>query len=421
MTFLAVGAFAGGYSVSANADPLIPASEAISTADEDLPVMSRPRPEYDAIGVPVDGSFLLFPALNVSGNYDNNVYRTLNNTVDDYYFTIAPSARLKSDWGRHMLEVYGGVSDYQYLSQTAEDLVDWNFGADGRYDIAGGESIYAAASVSELHELLSSVNVVGGQKSPQRYYDNHGELDTTIQPNRLGVTASLVIDRDVYLRTPLYPSGFQQNGDRNFDEYQANLKTFYDFSPGYSGFLRAAFDERQFDERIDRTGVRRASEGYRVDGGLDLQLTRLISGEFYIGYLDQTFKAPLKNVSGLDYSVRLDWLIDPLLTLHLSGARTLNQIILPGVSVSDDKSVDISADYELRRNVILQAHANYDDISYPGINRHDGNPDLGAGIKWLINRNLSASLTYDYTSRVTNIAGADFQDSLVMLGVNLHE
>jgi hypothetical protein len=167
--------------------------------------------------------------------------------------------------------------------------------------------------------------------------------------------------------------------------------------------------------------VHRSSTGYDVDGGVDLQLTHLISGEIYVGYQDQTFSAPLPDVSGLDYSVKFDWLATPLLTVHLLAAHSLTQVILAGASISDNNSVGLSADYEFRRNVIVQAHATYTVSTYPGITRQDTLPDLGVGVKYLINRSLSADLTYDYTERATNLVGANFQDNEIMIGLNLRD
>jgi hypothetical protein len=400
--------------------PLVPGAEAASTAEEDLPVMSRPRPEFDPIGIPVS-SFLLFPQLAVDGSYDTNVLRTPTNDTSDYFFTFAPTFRMTSQWNRHMLEFYGGLSDYQYIKLTQQDLADWNIGTDGRLDITGGSSIFANASTAELHELLSSPNTVGNQKSPNRYFDNHAEVDATVQPSLLGFSAGGIFDRDVYLNTPLIGGGDVNNTDRNFDDYQGYVKAFYDFSPGYSGFLRGTYESRDFDQYLDRSGVHRGSTGYRADGGVDLQITHLISGEVYLGYLKYDFTAPLVDDSGIDYGVKLDWLATPLVTVHLFGGRSLSQVILANASIQDNKQVGLSADYEFLRNLIIQAHAIYVQSSYPGITRQDTAPDLGIGLKYLLNRHFSFDATYDYTDRTSNTAGASFQDSVFMIGINLRE
>jgi len=404
----------------------VPGAEAASSAEEDIPVMLRPRPEFDPIGIRV-GSFLLLPQLGLGGLYDTNVFRTATNELSDYFFTIAPSVKLQSQWNRGSLEFYGGVSDYQYAKYTQESLADWDVGADGRYDIVGignepgATSIYANGSVSELHELLSSPNTVGNQKSPNRYYNDHGEIDGTTRPGRLGFSAGAIFDRFDYLETPLNGGGFIDNTDRNFDDYQGYVKSFYDFSPGYSGFVRGTYESRSFDQFLDRTGVHRSSNGYKIDGGVDLQVTHLVSGEAYLGVLKYDFTAPLRDLSGIDYGVQLDWLATPLITVHLTGSRSLTQVVLTGTSMMIGDAAGVSADYEFRRNVILQAHATYVTASYPGLTRHDAYPDLGLGVKYLLNRHLSLNASYDYTDRTTDDTGSDFRDNLIVVGINLQQ
>src|ERR1700712_320465 len=47
----------------------------IGMTPQDIGVMQRPRPEYDAKGIPL-GAFRMFPSLDVNATYDDNVFRT---------------------------------------------------------------------------------------------------------------------------------------------------------------------------------------------------------------------------------------------------------------------------------------------------------------------------------------------------------
>jgi hypothetical protein len=419
LLFAGVGGVFGTNIVRAD-EPQADNSEQASQAEEDLPVMVRPRPEFDPKGIRL-GGFRLYPTLDSSVTYDSNIDRTQVAPADDAIINVAPSLRLKSQWADDMLEMYAGANSYNYLSHSAESLTDWNTGFDGQYNIERGVSVYAAGQFAELHELRSSPNTIGAQASANRYGQYHGELDTTVQPNRLGIKTGVIADTYSYQNAPLIGGGFLDNADRSFNEYQGFIKTFYDFSPGYSGFVRISYDTRQFVQEFDRDGLRRSSNGYRVDGGVDLQISHLLSGEVYIGYLNQDFIAPLSDVRGVDYSAQVDWLATPVLTVHFQAARTLTQVVLVDASVSDDKSIGVSADYELLRSVILQAHATFVDSSFPGITRHDQTPDAGAGVKTYVNRHVSLYANYDYSGRATNLMGFGFRDSLVTVGITVHD
>ena len=224
--------------------------------------------------------------------------------------------------------------------------------------------------------------------------------------------------------TPAIGGGTLFNTDRNEDEYQAYGKVFYDFSPGYSGFLKASYDGRHFDHQFDRSGDDRSSHGYHFDAGLDMQITHLVTGEVFVGYLDQHFAQnvphPLKNVSGLDYGVQLDWFASPRLTFHLNGSRLLQDVVLANVSTADNKSIKFSGDYEFRPNVIVQGYVSYAGVNYVGSTRTDDYPGAGIGVKYLLNRYVSANLNYNYSERSANVPAVNFTDDMISLGLTLH-
>jgi hypothetical protein len=394
----------------------------IGMTAENVGVIDLARPEYDAKGIPL-GGFRLFPSMSVSASYDDNVFRVPDGT-SDWFVEETPQLRLQSQWGRHFLEIYGGADNYNYDKFGRLNLTDWTTGADGRLDISRAFTANAAGSYGESHESLESPNNVGFQASPNRYYKGHGEVTATYQPTALGFSAGASVDRYDWQNTPILGGGTLSNSDRNETETQAYLKSFYVFSPGYAGFIKASYDDRSFDHFFDRSGLHRASSGYRVDGGLDIQLSHLIAGEFYAGYIDQHYAqnvpVPLASLSGLDYGVTLNWYATPILTVHLNGARSINDVTIDNASATDDKSVKLSADYEFRRDIILQAHASYISSSFIGLNRKDEYPEAGVSVRYLMNRYMSWDLGYNYSERSSNSPGVNFDDDMVTLSLNLH-
>lgn len=395
----------------------------VGMTEQDVGVMDRARPAYDAKGIPL-GGFRLFPALDASATYDDNVFRTAT-TTSDWFFTVSPTARIKSQWGRHFFEVYAGLNDYRYTTLTAENLTDWRVGTDGRIDISRAANLTANVFYGQMHELWSAPNnAVGFQAAPNRYYQTHAEVSAVYQPNRLGFGVGGVYDEYNWTNTPKTGGGVLFNSDRDQTEYQAYAKVYYDFSPGYSGYLKASYDGRDFAQVYDRSGMARSSHGYRLDGGVNLQISHLVAGEVYVGYLQQNFAQnvphPLKNMSGLDYGVQLDWFVSQSLTMHLSAKRTLDDVVLSGVSVADNKRVGISADYEIRPNIILQARTSYTDVQYIGTTRSDSYLGAALGIKYLVNRYASLDLNYNYSDRSTDTAALEYTDNTVSVGLTLH-
>jgi hypothetical protein len=393
-----------------------------SEQSEALGVMDRPRPEYDAKGIPL-GGFRLFPTLDLAAAYDDNV-RRLETGEADWYFLETPAARLQSQWGRHFLEFYAGANNYNYTKATSLNLTDWDAGSDGRLDVIQGASISSGGSYGEYHEPLYSPNTEGNQASPNRYQKSMANVTGTYAPDRVGISLGGQFQRVSYDNAPLIGGGSIDNADRDEDEYEGYLSGTYKFSPGYTAFVKFDYDTRHFDEFFDRTGAHRDSIGYRVTGGLNLQLSHLLTGEISAGYLEQHYDQHqaiyLPNAAGLDFGAQLDWYATDLMTVHLSGGRYISDVVLAGASASDDKVVKLNADYEILPNLIGQAYFSYDSSSLRGISRTDNYPSAGIGTRYLMNEYLSANLMYNYSERASNFPGADYTDNTLSLTVTGH-
>ncbi len=390
---------------------------------QDVGVTDRARPAYDAKGIPL-GGFRLFPALAVSESYDDNIFKRTD-ALSDWFLTISPTVRLKSQWGRHFFEIYSGLNYYNYSTYSDENLTDWRVGTDGRIDISRAANFSANVFYGQMHELWSAPNnVTGFQAAPNRYFQTHTEVTGVYQPNRLGFAVGGSFDNYNWTTTPKIGGGLLYNDDRDQNEFQAYFKTYYDFSPGYAGFVKVSYDERDFDMFFDRSGLHRSSHGYRVDGGVNLQISHLVAGEIYLGYLQQNFAEnvllPLSDVSGFDYGVQLDWYVSPVFTVHLGGKRSLEDVVLSGVSVADNKSVTVSADYEVLQNLILQGRAGYTDSRYVGSSRNDTYPTAGVGVMYLVNSYWSLDFNYNYSKRSTDITAFEYTDNTVSFGLKLH-
>lgn len=398
-----------------------PAMPYVGTVLENVGVMDRRRPAYDAIGIPV-GAFRLYPTMDFTSSFDDNVFRQPNG-VSDWFFTESPTVRLMSEWERHFLEVYGGLDNYDYASNGRLSLTDWILGTDGRLDIVRGAFISGMLSYGEQHESLQSPNTLGSQYSPNRYYKTDAEVTAAYQRARVGVELGGSFDRYAWMSTPLIGGGRLDNADRNEDEYQAYAKFIYDFSPGYTGFVKTYYDSRVFDRFYDRGDVHRSSTGYRVNGGVDLQLSNLLSGEIYAGYLEQHYAQdvtnPLRSAAGIDFGSSLNWYTTPRLTVHLNAWHVLTDVTIVGSSASSDEAMQLSADYEMLYNVILQGYFGYTHSKFIGLDRTDQYPSAGIAARYLVNRYLSAKLSYDFSERSSS-QPVDFDDNMISITLTGH-
>ncbi|HEY0267330.1 MAG TPA: outer membrane beta-barrel protein, partial [Rhizomicrobium sp.] len=180
---------------------------------------------------------------------------------------------------------------------------------------------------------------------------------------------------------------------------------------------RASYNMRAYDLRFDNNGYDHSSSGYRLDAGVQMMFTPLIKGTVYLGYLQQNFNAPLSDVSGLDFGAQIDWYVTELVTVHFTAARTLTDTTIAGASSEDERSGQVSFDYELLRDLILQGNAGYEDDIFDGAARQDHIVTAGLGAKYLIDRHMNLYADYTHVERDTNAAGSDFTDNLFSAGI----
>jgi hypothetical protein len=381
-----------------------------------ITVIDRPRPDYDAKGVPL-GAFRLFPTLDLRFNTSNNVFQTETANEGDVNLEVAPAFKLASEWSQHAVEVFARLNAFRYADHSSENLTDWAVGADGRLDIQRGSAAFAGVSHARSHEGRSSPNSPGNIAEPVRFSQFHAHGSVAIQPNRLRASLGGEFDRYSYDATPLNGGGFLSNRDRDRDEYRLRARVSLEVSEGYLAFFEAGHDERLFDTAVDRTGVNRDSSGSSVNGGVEFKLVEFLQGEVFVGYLDRQFGAPLQDFSGLNYGSTLKWSPTPLTTVHLSAARVLSETTVAGSSVIEDDTFGIGVDHELRRNVILQANVTHTDSSFVGIARDDSHIGGRVGATYLIDDNLSATAGYEHRERDSSAPGEDFSEDKFDVGL----
>jgi len=378
-------------------------------------VLDRARPEYDAAGI-LMGGMTLYPTLAVDVAGDDNVFRGPV-ASSDAIWTISPRLDLRSNWDTNALQLFGQMDHLEYQRLGNETRTNWMLGGAGRLDFSPGSFLSNQTSYFDTHEARTSPDLSLLALSPTRYRRVHTDGDLSGQFSRFNLSAAVSYDRFDFDSTQLVGGGLIDNSDRDRNVFQMTGKVAYELAPEQSVFAQVTYDRRDFDRLLDRNGFNRNSDGYRFDFGTAIMLTPLIQATAYAGLLQQNYVAPLRDVTTMDFNVKLDWFATELVTAHLVASRIIDDTTVSGASSADVRRIGASVDYELLRNLILQPHFDYFDSKFNGITRDDRTTSGGIEAQYLMNNYLALYTGYTYQQRATNAAGRDYTDNVVTLGI----
>ena len=376
--------------------------------DRNVSVRDRLRPGYDAVGVRA-GAFTVFPEASVTGTFNDNIYATDTNTESDFVTMLAARVSAASTWSRHALNLRAGLAQRLYADNDDEDRLDWDVGGDGRIDITRDTNVTAGLSYAELSEDRGSPNAIGLAAEPTEYSLlaanaalNHRFNRVT---SRIGATYS---DFD-YDTVPLTGGGVLNQDFRDREEYTQFLRLGYDVSPDTNVYVQGTLNQREYDQKPPVVALNRDSDGYAVVAGADFRLTNLAQGGVYAGYQSQDYDDPtLPEIDGVAFGANVDWFVTPLTTVRFEAGSAIEETIAAGASGYTDNSAGLRIDHELMRNVIVGGAISFANQDYEGIARDDDVTGAGLSVDYLLNRNFSLRLGYNYADRDSSVTGLDY-------------
>jgi hypothetical protein len=380
-------------------------------------VTQRPRPELDPLGVHF-GDFFWFPRAELDESYNSNIFAIQGPTISDFITVLQPSFDLLSSLPQNSVNLHGGAVSQFYAGHTAQNTQDGFISADGRLDMDAASSLYVGAQAAHLHVPRTSTNSPGDAAQPVTYWvytANAGYRQTGL---RVGYQADIAVQNTQYNAVPAVGGGILPQSPSDTTISQAAMRGSYELVPDYLGYIRVAGNLTDYPHTVPGE-VRLNSTGYRADLGLQILPRHIISGEIYAGYLSQIYDVSgLGSISGFDAGGRLVYNVTRLTTATFTGLRTVipsNPTIGTTGTSYLATTVAANVDHELLRNLLLNARVGYENDSYLGISRTDNISNVGAGFKYLLNRNLYLGGSYGYQQRNSTAPGSSYKQSVFMM------
>lgn len=383
--------------------------------DPDLAVATRSHPELEPLEIRI-GTIILDPSLELGVQYDSNIYALERQPVSDVIATIDAVLSARTDWSRHGLTADVALLRRQYVRRDTESTTDYQLNAGGRLDAERGH-LDIAADTARHTQARSEVDAPGAAARPIRYQTTgiaavgeypFGPLTTRagIDWHRYRFDDARTIDG-----TPL-PQRF-----RDRDVVTGLVRADLTINPALALYVSATGNQRTY--RPGSTG--RDSAGYTIEAGADFDITRQVRGHVQAGYLSQRGTAGRWTARGVSGRGKVEWFAMPVLTLTVEGGRSVEDSSDTDAAAYLRSDIDLRADYELLRSLILSAEAGYTWDRFQGSDSRARRPRIAASAQYRMGRHLVYQLRYQHLAQhASGVIGLRrFHDDQIMLTVQL--
>jgi hypothetical protein len=387
------------------------------------PPPPRPKPQREAdpyapLGIRA-GSFILKPAVELSGGYDSNPRRSTDGEGSALYI-FAPELLAYSDWERHQLraDLRGSYTGYNAASDLNRPYFQSTI--DGRFDWTRQTSVNLQSRFLLSTDNPGSPDFQAGVAEPTIFTNVGGSAGVTHRFNRVEIGGKLEIDRTRYQDSLLTDGTESSNEDRAFYEYGLELRGSYEASPGFKPFIALEADSRVHDLAVDRSGFRRDSKGFSPRVGTTFELTRLLTGDFSIGYLTRAYDDPrLAELNGFIADGSLAWAISPLTTATFTARSAAYESTQPDISgvLARDFGVQVEHSFRDWLSGTLKFGFGVDD--YVGSSQVDHRLLASAGLTYKFSRMLQLKGEAKREQRTSNELNQDYSANIFMLGLRL--
>lgn len=385
------------------------------------PVAQRNFPEWQPRGLML-GTVMVFPSIELEGEYTDNLYGTHNNTRDDYAMTTRGQVLARMGKDRFHLNAGLGLEAIRYAQEEDENVENFSIGVDGDYEAHSDLKLFYSARYDDFHAKRNDNLSFEFTRKPLNIKHSEIEGGATYTFNRLGLTTTgryktKRYENDLSLNT----NALVVKDDADANTIEGEVKLSYEFpvnhvasvaaTVGQSDYLRLSYN----DATGQYSGVNRDSDYYGVSAELESDYKGIVSTKFNLGYIMQNYDdATLDDISTMRGSAQATWNMTQLTTLGLKLYRDViedNDVVQGAVATG----FGLSLDHELRRNVILKAGFDLVQRDFEGSNREDDIKRARAGFLYKITPHFHLDGEYSHGTQETNIPDNSYDENVVML------
>ena len=393
-----------------------PAIEPIDRTGEDQPgVMTRPYPEFDPPGIAV-GSFTLSPRLVTDLGYSDNVYARPNNTKASAIGTIAPEAKLRSNWSRHLLEASAHAEAKRYASQKSENVENYGFTLGGALTLTSDSDVTAGVRRERQHDLRGDPDSLSRATDPMPLDLTTGDIGFSQALGRFSVRLEGGL-RDYQYQSMTGGNGRLIDGnDRSFMTAGGRGRLNYEVSPDLILFGEGGWQARRYDRAAGNGLKNRDSTGPEAGAGVNFALSALWSGEIAVGYAQRDIEdESFGSVSAMTARGQILWNMTRATSVRAQALRGIGEAAVGPSIAYVSTTYWLGIEHQLQSDFLLGANISTRNVDYAKSRDETDILSVGARATWFINRNFRAQAEYSFSHRDGTIAESNFDRNIGML------
>lgn len=365
------------------------------------------------------GDFMMLPKLELDGTYTDNLFASQTNRRSDYVAIARPEMRLRSRFREHELNLFGQVEASKHDRFANDDVVDARAGVDGRYDLTRDDNVYGRLDVIRRHEERGSDDDAFGRE-PTAAQEILGKIGAKLRFARLSLIAEGLLNRFSFDNVVTSAGQTVNNHDRNRTELVGSLKASYELFPGYAAVVALTANQRDYDDARDDAGLQRDSTGYRLEGGIGIEIADQLRGDFLVGYLQQNYSdTRLRDPAGLAIKASFNWTPDRSTVIVPTLERSVQETTLLNSSAMVRTTASILARRELARNILVTGYAGVYFDEFSGLSRNSTTYEVRGRLTYAFSGQVYVSGELAFKSKDSQLAGRSYEQSFVGLRLGL--
>ncbi|TWB09357.1 hypothetical protein FBZ86_10419 [Gluconacetobacter diazotrophicus] len=390
------------------------------------PAQVRALEEYAPLGLRY-GPLRIDADAAESIGYDSDIARLANGTGGVMETTHARLAGA-AVWQRDQVHAEISVDDYRFPSQSIQNRTNWTVGLGAVHDFGHDRLGMAYTHLSLVQTPMDLGALILSRPIPYQYDDVRLSYTATTH-GRFSFIPEAGINRYNFDRVVLVPGQLDQTY-RNRATITEGVTGRYDLAGTTQILVILQGTEIRY---LDRTpGVpSRDSNGVSAMAGMDFGLSGPLRFRALVGYQTRVYRSSLyQRITSPIAEAELGWNPTRLTTMTLSVRHGIEDGAFENVVGFSYTSAQIGVRHNYGRNLVLNAQAGIEKADYSaasGVLRNTildqiaSNQtvyNIGAGAQWLLNRHLSVTLNYNFSSQKT-VGYRTFSDHTVLLSAHL--